>query len=138
MLPFTIPQFVSFSLSDWMCLHNWVVTGKEPFKISHLLVPQHFFIFLSLSWCSSLCPPALFRKHHHVHSAAICTDQLPRNVNNTATCRAVGLCTFNQRMLCFLFKNSPVNRLNSSLGETNLGYQTQIYSYISVEESQLA
>lgn len=34
-----IPLFPSLSLSDWMCLHSWVVTGKEPFKISCLLLP---------------------------------------------------------------------------------------------------
>lgn len=33
---------ISLSLSDWMCLHSWVVPGKEPVKISHLpsLVPS--------------------------------------------------------------------------------------------------
>lgn len=81
MVNVTVYPSLCFLLSDWMCLHSWVVTGREPFKISYLLFP--------ISPLSH-SPRALHSVLLHylgntiiVHSAAVRTDQLLRNVNNT-------------------------------------------------------
>lgn len=89
--------------AGWRLERNLLRSATSSFHIA----PFTF----SLSQCSALCPRALFKKYHHVHSGAICMDQLLWNVNNTATCSSATLSTFNQWTCCFSFKNRQVNRL---------------------------